>query len=122
MGYILPVNPSDFRFSTPSNYYQMLEYGLLLGSQTRMTPQEINPRWGQSIQIGYAHTPWKNWIWDMNGGYPAHSIFPALQSTTPFLYTEDTRNAPTTEPTEKNTPTPGYSFLRFRIDNSTDKL
>lgn len=59
IGYILPVNPSDFRFSTPSNYYQMLEYGLLLGSQTRMTPQEINPRWGQSIQIGYAHTPWK---------------------------------------------------------------
>lgn len=58
-GYIRPVPPGLYRFSTSSNYYQMLEYGLLLGNQTRMTVQEINPRWGQSLEIGYAHTPWK---------------------------------------------------------------
>lgn len=58
-GYIRPVSPGHYRFSTPSNYYQMLEYGLLFGNQTRMTVQEIKPRWGQSVEIGYAHTPWK---------------------------------------------------------------
>lgn len=37
----------------------MMEYGLLLGNQTYMTVQEIDPRWGQILQGGYAHTPWK---------------------------------------------------------------
>lgn len=59
IGYIIPVPPRNYRFSTPANYYQMLEYGLILSNQTRMTVQEINPRWGQYLQTGYAHTPWK---------------------------------------------------------------
>lgn len=59
IGYLYPVNPHAYSYSTPDNYYQMLEYGLLFSNQTRMTAQEINPRWGQILQGGFAHTPLK---------------------------------------------------------------
>ncbi len=59
IGYLYPANPAHYRYSTPANYYQMLEYGLLFSNQTRMTTQEINPRWGQILQGGFAHTPLK---------------------------------------------------------------
>ena len=57
--YYAPVSPDLYRISSSPNYYQMMEYGLLLGNQTYMTVQEIDPRWGQILQGGYAHTPWK---------------------------------------------------------------
>ncbi len=58
-GYLQPVDPSPYRFDRSANYYQMLEYGLLFSNQARMTAQEIRPRWGQVLQGGYTHTPWK---------------------------------------------------------------
>ena len=54
-----PGRPENYRFSLPSNFYQMMEYGIIFNNQTRMTEQEINPRWGQILQAGYAHTPWE---------------------------------------------------------------
>ncbi len=59
IGYLYPANPDNYHYSLPANYYQMLEYGLLFSNQTRMTTQEINPRWGQILQGGFAHTPLK---------------------------------------------------------------
>ncbi len=59
IGYLYPANPANYRYSLPANYYQMLEYGLLFSNQTHMTTQEINPRWGQILQGGFAHTPLK---------------------------------------------------------------
>lgn len=59
IGYLYPANPENYQYSTPANYYQMLEYGLLFNNQTRRTTQEINPRWGQILQGGFAHTPLK---------------------------------------------------------------
>lgn len=57
--YIYAVKPADYRYSTPANYYQKLEYGIIFNNQTRMSTQEINPRWGQTLQGGFAHTPFK---------------------------------------------------------------
>lgn len=57
IAYLHPVSLHSYRLSTSPNYYQMLEYGLIFQNQTRMTVQEINPRWGQILQGGYAHTP-----------------------------------------------------------------
>ncbi|MCC8173470.1 MAG: hypothetical protein LIO65_03505, partial [Odoribacter sp.] len=58
-GYMeVPRNKYPLSFS--SRYYQVMEYGLLFYNQTRRTTQEINPRWGQRIQGGYSHTPFKN--------------------------------------------------------------
>ena len=36
---------------------QIMRYGLVLTNQTRMSQRDINPRWGQRLEIGYAHTP-----------------------------------------------------------------
>lgn len=57
--YYAPATPGSYRLSASSNYYQLMEYGLMFGNQTYMTVQEIHPRWGQILQGGYAHTPWK---------------------------------------------------------------
>lgn len=59
IAYLYPVHAGNYRYSTPANYYQMLEYGIIFSNQTRMTTQEINPRWGQTLQGGFAHTPLK---------------------------------------------------------------
>jgi len=59
IAYLFPADRHNYTISTPANYYQMLEYGLIFNNQTRMTQQEINPRWGQILQAGYAHTPLK---------------------------------------------------------------
>ncbi|WP_251622135.1 hypothetical protein [Odoribacter lunatus] len=59
IGYLYPANPANYQYSTPANYYQILEYGLLFSNQTRMTAQELNPHWGQMLQGGFAHTPLK---------------------------------------------------------------
>ena len=32
IGYLYPANPDNYHYSLPANYYQMLEYGLLLVS------------------------------------------------------------------------------------------
>lgn len=40
-----------------SYFYQCLEYGISFSNQTRMTDQETNPRWGQTLSAGYTHTP-----------------------------------------------------------------
>lgn len=58
-GYIQPVQPGAYHYTVPANYYQKLEYGLIFSNQTHRTVQEINPRWGQILQGGFAHTPLK---------------------------------------------------------------
>lgn len=53
-------DPRFFQIQTPSRFYQLLEYGLYFSNQTRMTTQEINPRWGQTFSVGYTHSPLKH--------------------------------------------------------------
>lgn len=69
---------TDYDIPTPARYYQSLEYGLSFSNQTRMTAQDINPRWGQSLQAGYSHTPLKDInygsIWWADGRF----YFPGL--------------------------------------------
>ncbi|MDE6451543.1 MAG: hypothetical protein K2L23_04505, partial [Odoribacter sp.] len=50
-----PAKKEDYRFQQSSRFYQLLEYGLTFSNQTRMTDQEINPRWGQILTAGYTH-------------------------------------------------------------------
>lgn len=57
--FIHRANKADYRYTIPTNYYQLMEYGLLVGNQTRQTEQEAYPRWAQQVQLGYAHTPWE---------------------------------------------------------------
>lgn len=39
---------------------QIMRYGLILNNQTRMSDRDINPRWGQRLEIGHEHTPFEN--------------------------------------------------------------
>lgn len=54
--YITPRKKEDFQVSIPANYYQLMEYGLTLSNQTRMTVRELNPRWGQMISGGFTQS------------------------------------------------------------------
>ena len=44
------ANPDDVKL-------QIMRYGLVLNNQTRTSQRDIYPRWGQRLEIGYAHTP-----------------------------------------------------------------
>ena len=47
----------EHRFSNPNITLQVLQYGLRWQNYTRMSPRDLNPRWGQRLEIGYEHTP-----------------------------------------------------------------
>ncbi|MDL2283520.1 hypothetical protein LJB94_03300, partial [Odoribacter sp. OttesenSCG-928-G04] len=78
------VDKADYTLSIPSNFYQALEYGIRIANYTYTTEQEINPKWGQIIQAGYRHTPWKKlklgeqwWVsglFYLPGFYTNHSL------------------------------------------------
>ena len=44
------TNPDDVKL-------QIMRYGLVLNNQTRTSQRDIYPRWGQRLEVGYAHTP-----------------------------------------------------------------
>lgn len=54
-----PVAMTDYTFSNPRQYLQVLQYGFTAYNQTRMSQRDLNPRWGQWIEMGYEHTPFK---------------------------------------------------------------
>lgn len=58
--YLYPENKNNYDFQVAGRYYQLLEYGATFSNQTRMTEQEVYPRWGQMLSIGYTHSPLKN--------------------------------------------------------------
>ena len=53
--WIYPADRQAYRIHQSSRFYQLLECGLTFSNQTRMTDQEINPRWGQRLSVGYTH-------------------------------------------------------------------
>lgn len=53
--WLLPARPDEFTISQSNRYYQVIEYGFTYNNQTRLTTQEINPRWGQRLSAGYTH-------------------------------------------------------------------
>lgn len=58
--WLYPADKHDYDLRQKSRYYQLLEYGLTFSNTTRMTVQEINPRWGQVFSGGYTHSPLEN--------------------------------------------------------------
>lgn len=54
--WITPANKRDYDIHQASRYYQLMEYGMTFNNQTRMTEQEINPRWGQYLSSGYTQS------------------------------------------------------------------
>lgn len=60
MIYLSPENKNNYDINVSGRYYQLLEYGATFNNQTRMSEQDINPRWGQMLSIGYTHSPLKN--------------------------------------------------------------
>lgn len=72
---------TDHRFydlNVPKRHYQLLEYGVSFNNQTRMSTQELSPRWGQNLRAGFANTPLKDIhlgnIWWADGRF----YFPGL--------------------------------------------
>lgn len=51
--YLIPVDIHNYDFHQSSRFYQIMEYGIRFSNQTRMTVQEINPRWGQIVSAGF---------------------------------------------------------------------
>lgn len=54
---IVKAYAQNIQYDDSPMYYQMLEYGVTLSNYTYTTAQERNPRWGQSVQTGYWHSP-----------------------------------------------------------------
>ncbi len=51
-------NPYNSALANPDDVkLQIMRYGLVLNNQTRTSQRDIYPRWGQRLEIGYAHTP-----------------------------------------------------------------
>ena len=54
--WIQAADQRNYNIDLSARYYQLMEYGIRYNNQTRMTSQEINPRWGQSLASGYTHS------------------------------------------------------------------
>lgn len=55
VAWLYPAERKDYRIDISKRYYQLMEYGINFNNQTRTTEQEINPRWGQNLSVGYTH-------------------------------------------------------------------
>lgn len=55
IAWLTPADKSHYHIHQASRFYQLMEYGITFNNQTRMTTQEINPRWGQMLSVGYTH-------------------------------------------------------------------
>lgn len=77
--YLHAENKNNYNIHIPARFYQLLEYGVTFSNQTRMTDQELYPRWGQMLSVGYTHSPLKN----MDLGYQwwtdSRLYFPGIQ-------------------------------------------
>lgn len=119
---VYPVNPRNYRLSESSNYYQLLEYGLTFSNQTYMSPQEIAPRWGQILQIGYAHTPWKKMDLGKEWWAAGHFYFPGLFPNHSFSFYGGHQNRPKNNYYDKKILSPrgiklyGYDLTTLRTD------
>jgi len=71
-----PAHQEDYQIHQSSRYYQLLEYGVTFSNQTRMTNQELNPRWGQILSAGYTEAlkqglnPGDQWWYDSRFYFP----------------------------------------------------
>ncbi|KIO46871.1 hypothetical protein [Sanguibacteroides justesenii] len=54
------AHPNDYQFKNPDRTLQIMQYGIIFYNQTRMNARDINPRWGQRLEAGFAHTPFEN--------------------------------------------------------------
>lgn len=74
-----PADKEEYHIRQSDRFYHLLEYGLTFSNYTRMTGQEINPRWGQILSAGYTHAlrrglnPGQQWWCD--GRFYAPGIF-----------------------------------------------
>lgn len=84
IAWLIPVRPTDYHTHTLTRLYHLFEYGIAFSNATRMSPQEINPRWEQTLSAGFTHSPWGNlnpgnqWWTDVHlylpGAAFAHSV------------------------------------------------
>ena len=73
-----PTQHTDFQINLPAQYYQLLEYGFSFNNQTRMNAQEINPRWGQTLFLGYSQVLKQNLQLGNQWWYDCRLYFPGL--------------------------------------------
>lgn len=55
IAWLYATDKNNYKLHQANRYYQLMEYGLTFSNQTRMTEQEIDPRWAQIFSIGYTH-------------------------------------------------------------------
>ena len=64
------TNPDDAKL-------QIIRYGLVLNNQTRTSQRDIYPRWGQRLEVGYAHRRHStDWTTATRNGQKDVCIFP----------------------------------------------
>ncbi len=56
INWLYPTNKEFYKIQTSPRAYHLVEYGISFNNQTRMTEQEINPRWGQRLSAGYTQS------------------------------------------------------------------
>lgn len=76
--WLYPTEKEFYKIEQPARYYQLLEYGISFSNQTRMTEQEINPRWGQRLTVGYTQSLKKSLDLGNQWWTNAYLYFPGL--------------------------------------------
>lgn len=51
------IDPNNYVIHKPRTFYQLLEYGFQVNNIMHKTQQELWPRFAQTLQLGYGHTP-----------------------------------------------------------------
>lgn len=77
--YLHTVNKDDYNIHIPARFYQLLEYGATFNNQTHMTDQELYPRWGQMLSVGYTHSPLKSMDLGYQWWMDSRLYFPGIQ-------------------------------------------
>lgn len=76
--WLYPTEKKFYEIEQSTRYYQLLEYGISLSNQTRMTEQQINPRWGQRLTVGYTQSLKKSLDLGNQWWTSAYLYFPGL--------------------------------------------
>lgn len=87
-GYFEQIDPNNYNIRKPRTFYQLLEYGFQVSNRMRQTQRELWPRFSQTFQLGYGHTPLNYLDYGAQWWTQLNTFFPGLLSTHSFyLYT-----------------------------------
>lgn len=74
----ISVDPADYHYRNPAANLRIMHYGISAYNQTRMNHRDLNPRWGQWVELGYQHTPFQTIDYGHSWWFEGRLWFPGL--------------------------------------------